>query len=230
MTCTLNLSASSKHCHVPSPESPAIILSSQTDSFYDSLRAGAETAQADTCVWIRPFAGWLERSRSAKPCALTRNKCLTSSNKKLLGAPGLTTRNKDATFGAPIASLRTERSDANRTVFSHRSSGLLRPRDHRDRSTDPAKKFGRHGEPPCREKGRCDPEGKEEHPSTLPCVEQTQMTRSAGSVAEALMRKEEKIAEGNGTPGTTPLLQDPKVADEISPLSSFLLVLGGSQG
>ena len=31
----------------------------------------------------------------------TRNKCLTSSNKKLLGAPGIATRSKDATNGAP---------------------------------------------------------------------------------------------------------------------------------
>ena len=33
-------------------------------------------------------------------CIASSNKCLTSSNKKLLGAPGIATRSKDATRGS----------------------------------------------------------------------------------------------------------------------------------
>ena len=33
-------------------------------------------------------------------CIATSNKCITTRNKKLLGAPGLTTRSKDATRGS----------------------------------------------------------------------------------------------------------------------------------
>ena len=44
------------------------------------------------------------------PGIATRNKCLTTRNKKLLGTKGIATRSKDATFGAPGLATNVTRS------------------------------------------------------------------------------------------------------------------------